>query len=192
VIPDTLAQLEYEALRAEERDRMNGRTQVWTLYLTIVGVFGFVTVQSGMSSSLVALCPLVLACLARHSRHSEDVLKQVRKYLYLLEEKSGYCGYEHFTRSVVRPTYGGYIVALRDAFLLTDVLALTGVLLRLYEVHVPLLVSIAVSLVDLVAIVFTCLWLSRSSKRKSHAREHLNLKSELSSSVHFQGVTNDH
>lgn len=160
-----LAQLEYEALRAEERDRMNGRTQVWTLYLTVVGAFGFVTVQGGMGTSIVVLCPLVLACLARYSRHSEDVLKQVRKYLYQLEEKSQYCGYEHFALVQMRKTHGGYRDALRDAFLLTDVLALASVLFRLSVDHVFLALPV-VFLVDAFAIVLTWLWLSRSRRQK--------------------------
>ena len=167
VISDTLMQLEYEALRAEERDRMNGRAQVWTLYLTIVGAFIFVTSQSGMVALLVALCPLLLACLARHSRHSEDVLKQLRKYLYQLEVTHQYSGYEHFTRVNVRKTYGGYRVALRDAFLLTDGLAVVNVLSQLYMDHVSLWLYFLVLSADGVAIVFTWLWLSRSRKRKS-------------------------
>jgi len=165
VSTDTLEQKEYDALRAEERDRMNGRTQVWTLYLTIVGAFGFVTLQGGMSSYTVALCPLLLACLARHSRHSEDVLKMLRGYLYQLEQKSEYHGYEHFTRGFVRSTNGGYRVALRDAFLLTDILALGSVLVRFHVDHVFPVVSLVVFLFEIAAIVMMWRWLSRPSKR---------------------------
>src|SRR5437763_139047 len=162
---DTFVEREYDALRAEERDRMNARMQVWTLYLTVVGAFSFVALQSGLGVYVVALCPLVLACLSRYARHNEDVLKQLRKYLYQLEQKNGYCGYEHFTGSVVRPTHGGYRSALRDAFLLTDVLALVSVLVRLSVDRVFLAIPV-VLLIDVFAIVVTCFWLSKARKRR--------------------------
>jgi hypothetical protein len=168
--PDTLTQLEYEALRAEERDRMNGRAQVWTLYLTIVGAFGLAALQGSSGPDVVALCPLVLCCLARHSRHNEDVLRMVRKYLYQLEVTNNYQGYEHFTRLSQRPAHGGYRAALRDAFLLTDALSTASVLVHLWSDHAPLLVCLAVLLVDLAAIGVTWRWLSKPARKKAVKR----------------------
>jgi hypothetical protein len=165
VTQNEFSQREYDALRSEERDRMNGRTQVWATYLTIAGAFGFVSLQSGMSAYTVVLCPLLLACLARHVRHSEDVLKQVRKYLYQLEKTNEYCGYEHFTRAQVRPTHGGYMVALRDAFLLTDILAVTSILVRLYVDHGLLWVGAVILLIGVAAIVTTWRWFARPKKK---------------------------
>ncbi|MBO0783440.1 MAG: hypothetical protein J2P37_31905, partial [Ktedonobacteraceae bacterium] len=93
-----LAGLEYEALQAEKRDRMTARLQVWSLLLGLVGAFGLASLQAGTTSYLVALYPLLAACLARYTRHSEAVLHKVKDYLLSVEQQASYSGYEHFNR----------------------------------------------------------------------------------------------
>jgi hypothetical protein len=166
--PEELAKLEYEALRAEERDRMNARLTVWGLYLTIVSVFGFASIQAGTTLYVIGLCPFLLACLARYTRHSEDVLRVTRKYLYKVEQASQVQGYEHFTRSMTRASHGGHVTSLRDAFLLTDLLASVMIIARLVQDHVVFHlatvvfpVALPVSLAEGTAIIFTYRWLRR-------------------------------
>jgi hypothetical protein len=158
-------QIEYEAMRAEERDRMNARTAVWTLFLTIVGAFGFAVGISSASPYLGGAVPPLLLFLARHTRHSEDVLRQIRAYLYQLEKANNYAGYEHYTRGITRSTHGSHKTALRDAFLLTDILAVVSTLSRLTAEHAPLLGVISVLLTGIVAMMLTWRTLSASKKR---------------------------
>jgi len=79
---DDLAMLEYEALRTEERDRINARLQIWAIFVSLSSIFGVVSLQSGMIAYVVALFPLLCLCLAFHVGHSEEVLRQIRKYLH--------------------------------------------------------------------------------------------------------------
>jgi hypothetical protein len=160
-----LCKLEYEALRAEERDRMNGRFQIWTLYISLVGAFGFASTQSTDIAYLAAVLPLLLACLARYTRQSEDVLRQIRKYLFLGEQRCRYEGYEHYGRATPRPTHGGHMKALRDAFLLTDALATISILVRLTTDHLSFIVMIAmllgVIIIEGAIMALTGVWLRR-------------------------------
>lgn len=158
---EDLAKLEYESLRAEERDRMNGRLQVWTIFLSLVGAFGLVSVQSGAVAYVAALFPLLACCLARHVRHSEDALRIIRKYLYKLEKDADYPGYEHFTRTIPRASHGGYLDALRDALLITQGLALAVVVARLVSDQVIWLAIVPVIALESVAIYFTWYWLKK-------------------------------
>jgi hypothetical protein len=158
---EDLAKLEYEVLRAEERDRMNARLQVWTIFLSLVGAFGLVSVQSGTVAYVAALFPLLACCLARHVRHSEDALRVIRKYLYQIEKRADYEGYEHFTRCQPRTTHGGYLDALRDALLITQLLALAVVVIRLALDHFSLLIIVAVIAVELFAAALTWRWLKK-------------------------------
>jgi len=158
---EELAKLEYEALRAEERDRMNARLQVWTIFLSLVGAFGLVSVQSGAVAYVAGLFPLLACCLARHVRHSEDALRLIRKYLYQIEKSVGYVGYEHFTRCQPRTTHGGYLDALRDALLVTQLLALAVVVLRLTSDQVTLLITIPVIGLEVAAMFLTWRWLKK-------------------------------
>jgi hypothetical protein len=153
--------LEYEALRAEERDRMNARLQVWTIFLSLVGAFGLVSVQSGPVAYVAGLFPLLACCLARHVRHSEDALRLIRKYLYQIEKTASYEGYEHFTRCQSRTTHGGYLDALRDALLVTQLLALTVVVLRLVTDHLSLLIILPVIGLEVAAMFLTWHWLKK-------------------------------
>jgi hypothetical protein len=156
-----MVKLEYGALRAEELARENARLQVWTVFLSLVGAFGLVSVQGGLVAYVTALFPLLVLCLARHVRHSEDVLHQVRSYLYQLEKQYGYRGYEHFSRSVVRSSHGGHITALRDAFVLTQLLAVGVVVMRLVFDHVGLVVVVLAVVIQGVVLVLTWRWLKK-------------------------------
>jgi hypothetical protein len=152
-----LMMTQYNALCSEHQYRMTeARTQVWTLYLSAIGAFVFAALQGGNGPFIVALCPLVLTCLARHARHGEDVLTMLRKYLRQVEEKNGYRGYQTFTRTIVHKTHGGYMVALRDAFLLTDALAVASVLWRLSTdavLYAPLVMAVVLAVDGFAAFV---------------------------------------
>jgi hypothetical protein len=154
------APLEYEALRNEERDRMNARLQIWTIFLSLVGAFGLVSAQSGTIAYVVGLFPLLAMCLARHVRHSEDALRQIRKYLYQMEQAASYSGYEHYSRSAPRATHGGYLDALRDALITTQALALAVVVAHLLLDHYSLLIIPVITLESLTAYA-TLRWLKK-------------------------------
>jgi hypothetical protein len=154
------AQVEYEALRSEERDRMNARLQVWGIFLSMVGAFGFVSAQSGSTAYVAALFPLLAACLARHTRHSEDALRIIRKYLYALEKDADYPGYEHYSRTIPRASHGGYLDALRDALLISQALALAVVVFRLVTDHMLLWIVPVIGL-EVVAMFLTWRWLKK-------------------------------
>jgi hypothetical protein len=158
---EDLAKLEYEALRSEERDRMNARLQIWTIFLSLVGAFGLVSVQSGNLAYVAALFPFLACCLAKHVRHSEDALKLIRKYLYQIEKKAGYQGYEFFTRSQPRTTHGSYLDALRDALIITQVLATSVVIIRLASDHAMLLIILPIISVEVLAMFLTWRWLKK-------------------------------
>lgn len=155
-----IGQLEYEALRTEERDRMNARLQIWTIFLSLASAFGLASTQSSTITYVAVLFPLLAACLARHVRHSEDALRQVRTYLYQIEKQASYQGYEHFTRCQTRTTHGGYLDALRDALLIAQGLAVAVVVVRLVADHAFLWVAPVISL-EIVAMVMTWRWLKK-------------------------------
>jgi hypothetical protein len=161
---EDLAKLEYEALRTEERDRMNGRLQIWGIFLSLVGAFGFISTQAGTVAYVATLFPFLACCLARHVRHSEDALRLIRKYLYQMEQATGYEGYEHFTRTAPRSTHGGYLDALRDALLITQLLALAVVVLRLLSDQITWWIIVPVIGLEMVALVFTWRWLKKETK----------------------------
>jgi hypothetical protein len=147
---ESLATLEYEALRTEERDRMNARLQVWAVFASLVSLFGVLGLQSGMSGYVLAVFPLLCLCLAFHIRHSEEVLRQIRKYIYQIEKGSGYEGYEHFTRTHVRALHGGYLVALCYALVMAQLLAIGLLGVRCWLDHVPGAAIVLVVLFELV------------------------------------------
>jgi hypothetical protein len=50
-----IATAEYEALRAEERGRMNARLTIGTVFLSFTGAFSIAVVQAGIGAYLLAL-----------------------------------------------------------------------------------------------------------------------------------------
>ena len=128
---EKVMELEYEAVQQEKRDKLNSRGQVWSLLVGLVGAFGLASVQSGGVVYVVVLYPLLAWCVARYALHSERVLDQLKAYLLQVEVQAGYSGYEHFNTSYGRRGGGGHLKALRDAILLTDMLAGTVVVWRL-------------------------------------------------------------
>src|SRR5947199_365305 len=81
----------------------------------VVG-FSVVSVQRIEVAYTLAVLPGLVGCLALHSRQSEEVLRTIRKYLYQMEKRYGYSGYEHYTRMMPRSTHGAHMDALRYAF----------------------------------------------------------------------------
>jgi hypothetical protein len=161
VVVEELAKLEYEALRVEERDRMNGRLTLWGIFLSLIVGFSVASVQSSEVVYTLAVFPGLVGCLALHSRHSEEVLRTIRKYLYQLEKRYGYSGYEHYTRMMPRSTYGGHMDALRYAFVLSQGLAMGMVLFRLVTDHVMVVVILLLLVLEGVVVVLTWRWLRK-------------------------------
>lgn len=155
---DDLAMLEYEALRTEERDRINARLQVWAIFVSLSSIFGVVSLQSGIIGYVVALFPLLCLCLAFHVRHSEEVLRLIRKYLYSVEKRYTYEGYEHFVREQTRAAHGSYLTALRFAFIATQCLAIAVLIVRLWLDHVPLVAVAIVVIMILNGYVLYMTW----------------------------------
>jgi hypothetical protein len=158
---DDLAMLEYEALRTEERDRINARLQVWAIFVSLSSIFGVVSLQSGIIAYVVALFPLLCLCLAFHIRHSEEVLHQIRKYLYSVEKRHEYEGYEHFVREQTRATHGSYLSALRYAFIATQLLAIIVLTARLLLDNAPFAIIVVIILINGYLLYITWRWLKK-------------------------------
>jgi hypothetical protein len=156
--PEQLAELDYEACQQEKRDKLNSRLQVWQLLIGLVGAFGLASIQAGGVAYVVCLYPLLAACVARYAGHSEGVLGQLKAYLLKVECSSDYSGYETFNKASKRAGAGSHMRALRDAILLTDLLAAAVVELRLLAdgwLWLAVLMAVVVSAVMIV----TCHWL---------------------------------
>lgn len=158
---EELAKLEYEALKAEDRDRVNARLQVWTIFILLVSVFTGISIQQNSVAYVVIILPLLIGCLVLHVRHSEDALRQVRKYLYQMEQRYSYEGYEHYSRCILRKTHGGYLEALKYAFQITDTLAIGVVAFHLFSDHVTWLAIIPLALVEMGVLYLTEKWLKK-------------------------------
>jgi|SRR5450755_2518089 len=152
-----LAELEYEALQAEKRDKLNGRVQIWSLFFGLVSGAGLVSVQTGTVSYLIALYPFLAMCLARYAGHSERVLDQIKRRLLAIEQARGFAGYEMVNKlNAKQRRSGSQLKAFRDAVLVSQIAATTLIVLR----APALLVGITIAIVEAVLIVFTCYWLS--------------------------------
>jgi hypothetical protein len=161
-----LAELEYEALQAEKRDRMAARLQVWQVLMALVSAFGLASIQTGAIGYVVVLYPLLAACLARYTGHSEAVLSQLKAYLLELEKRANYAGYEHYNKLSGRNNVGSHMKALRDALIITDALAVLSVIGRMIVDHwyVPAGLVVLTAIFELVV---TCRWLNSGRSRKS-------------------------
>lgn len=155
---DIFKQSEYDRLATEERDRMNARLQIWALFLSLVGAFGFITLQRGEDAYAVLVMPYLLLCLAQFVRHNESALKQIRKYLRKIAEDSQYQGYEHWVKTLPYVAQGSYMDALRNAFLLATVAAMVS-----YAAH-SALVWTPMCLVDILPLVLIWKWLARKKR----------------------------
>jgi len=152
-----LSELEYEALQAEKRDKLNARLQLWSLFFGLVSGAGLVSVQTGAISSLIALYPFLAMCLAKYAAHSERVLDQVKARLLAVEQTCSIVGYEQVNKQQSRRRRAGsHLKAFRDAVLLSQVVA-TGLLV----LRAPVLsLGIAVALAETVLMFLTGYWLS--------------------------------
>src|SRR6266571_1906279 len=97
--PERLAELEFEACQQEKRDRINARLQVWSVLIGLVGAFVLAALQGGNVPYVVGVYPMLAAYVGRFASHSEAVLDQIKAYLFLMEERSEYEGYEHFNHT---------------------------------------------------------------------------------------------
>lgn len=152
MIQDELALKEYESLQAEKRDRMQGRLQVWSLLMALIGAFGLASVQSGPIGLVIGLYPLLAACIARYSGHNEVVIEKIKGYLLKFEEMHGYSGYEHYNQQVRHARSGHHVRALRDALLITSALATLVIMLHLL-IDQQVMLAGAVALIELLAMV---------------------------------------
>lgn len=155
---EELALKEYEALQAEKRDRMQTRLQVWSVFIGLVGAFGLASLQTGLTGYVLVLYPLLGACVARYSGHNETVIEKLKSYLHIFEQTHGYRGYEQYNREVRHARSGNQVKALRDALILTEMLATIVIVIRLLNDHLILL-TVGVIVMELVAIVGTWQWL---------------------------------
>ncbi len=153
-----IAQLDYEAAQAEKRDKLNARLQLWSLFIGLVAGFGLVSSQSSSISYVVALYPLLAACIARYAGHSEEVLDQIKAYLLQVEAENGFGGYEGFNYYRKRRGSGGHKKALRDALVVTEALAIGVVVVRLVIDALPV-VAVLVVAGELVAVGMTIYFL---------------------------------
>lgn len=160
---EKLAELEYESLRSEERSRMESRLTVLGLFFTLVGAFGVASVQNTSVAYLLSLFPPVLACMALYVRHSEDTLRSVRKYLYALEQKYSYSGYEDWIRNNPRLFKGGHVDALRYMFVLAQSLACIVFILRLFHDHLFWIFIVLTFILEVSLVALTWKWLSKKS-----------------------------
>ncbi len=169
--PEMIAQVDREFLRSQERDRINERGQLWTIFVSLATGFGILAAQSSEMAYLTLLFPVLLAFLAMHIRNSEETLKQIRKFLYRQEQAVGYEGYEHFVRAPenTRASHGGYKKALRGVFCTTGSLALGGVVLHMVLSHVTLLIILIVVITQTAVLVFT--WRQLSNRKKREQKE---------------------
>jgi len=167
-----IARMDREFLRSQERDRMNERGQLWTIFISLSTGFGFIATQGGQVVYLTLLFPVLLAFLSMYIRNSEETLKQIRKFLYQQEQAASYRGYEHFVRTPenTRASHGGYKKALRGAFSVTGMLALGGVVLHMMS-HVVLPLILAVVVVEVVVLVFTWRELSPRQKKRQEGAQ---------------------
>lgn len=143
----SLFQLDYEAVQAEKRDRINARLQVWSLLVALIGGFGLASLQSGNVSYVVALYPLIAACVARYTGHSEMVIDQIKAYLLSVGSD-----YEQYNKSHPFKSSGGHKKALRDALIITEALATALITLRLFDHQV---LAWTVFIVEMGAIILT-------------------------------------
>lgn len=156
--PEKLTELDYEAVEAEKRDRLNARLQVWSLLIALVGGFGLASLQSGNVSYVITLFPLLAACIARYAGHSETVLDQIKTYLHQVEQLSGFTGYESYNHSCKRRSSGSHKKALRDALVIMESLATVVVVTRLVVTSLfPL--AIIVLITEVLAIGATVIFL---------------------------------
>jgi elongation factor P--beta-lysine ligase len=153
--------------------------QVWQLFVALVGGFGLASLQSGSISYVVCLYPLLAACVARYAAHSEMVLDRLKAYLLSVEKTNGYCGYETFNRArSKRHTSGSHKAALRDALLLTQMLATIVMVVRLALDHL-LMVAGGVAVIEVLAMVATLHFLSEA--RASTSSKQTQRKGEVQS-----------
>ncbi|PZW23900.1 hypothetical protein EI42_04823 [Thermosporothrix hazakensis] len=160
---ERLAEMDYEAAQSEKRDKLNGRLQVWSLLIALVGAFGLASVQSGSIAYIVGVLPLLVACLARYVRHSEAVLDQVKEYLFQKELELKYTGYECWRVKHKQAKSGEHLRAFRSCAVLIDVIATGSLAIRLAEHSIVL--SVVVVFLEALVICLTCYWLS-DTKRK--------------------------
>lgn len=158
---DDLVKGDYDAAQAEKRDRINGRAQVWNLLMGLIGAFGLLSVQPGQTGYLVALYPLVAACVVRFAVHSECVIDQIKAYLLSVEDHYQFAGYEHFNKAHKRLSRGGHRHALRDVVLLTDGIAFGVIAVKLLLAGWWWVLFVVV-VIDVGVMLLTLVWLRRS------------------------------
>jgi hypothetical protein len=165
MIPDDIAKIDREFLRNQELARINERLQVWVVFISLSSGFGYIAAQNSKLVYLGVLYLLLVAYLAMHVRHGQNVLREIRKYLYQQEQDAKYAGYEHFIRSNIRTFHGGYRHALRGAFVTMQVLASGVVIAHMISVYVFVPFIVIVCTASMAVIAFT--WKQLSSRKRT-------------------------
>ena len=162
---------ELEALYDEKRDKLNARLSIWSLLITIFGAFSYAGAQPGITGYVVAFYPLLSGCVARFAGHSEQVLDRVKRRIYKIEEASCYAGYEHdnANESSSASGSGTHLKALRDFVLITDSMAIIDMVAQIFIDSLSVLIVLAI-LVEVVAVVATCVWMHDKPAHGSEKR----------------------
>ena|SRR5436305_10217124 len=168
--PEELANKNYDAVLAEKRDKLNSRLQIWSLLLALISGFGVASVQEGNTSLVVALYPLLAACLAHFAAHSEAILDQIKAYLLQLEQEAGINGYETHNKQnkLKSSSSGGHKKALLQALTLTQTLATSMVVWRLHSQGNDIAAAIVLC-IEILAIITTvqALWEAKPKQPKT-------------------------
>lgn len=159
----------HEDVHDYERDRINERLTIWSLFLTMTTIFGYIGAQSNDQALIVGLFPLLVSCLAQHIDASEITLKEKRDELYHQEEAvgitaSGQHYYQEKKTSAPEKhkklASGGNKKALRKAFFTTSLLATYLFETHLQHNHVNSILLIGIIGIELFFTLQTAYWLT--------------------------------
>lgn len=162
--PGDIEQIDRQFMRNQELARIGERTQqIWPIFLTMAGGFGFAGLQSNEGGYIIVLFPILVGCLAQHVNDSELTLKKNRKFLYQQEEDAGCTGgSEHYFQEHAEGDgpKGGNKKALRRGFVLSSLLAIYLLLMHMQRDHVPFLFILLIGCAELFFTWQTFSWLT--------------------------------
>jgi hypothetical protein len=165
-----LALREIDTLRGQERDIMQARYQALVGSVTLVSVFSFFLAVPGTAGYALAVCPWLIACIARYAGGGETSLRIIRLYLRHTEKRYDYRGYEQFYDLLDIKQHGGGVKGLLTILLLLETLASSFVVLRLWGEHerlslaLMIITSSVIAILEASAMVATWVWLQPPPK----------------------------
>jgi hypothetical protein len=187
-LAEEIATIDRQAKRSGEQARINERAgQIWPLFMTMCGAFGFFGLQNGMAAYLVGAFPFLVSCLAEHINDSQKALTQDRKFLYWQEKEAGCTtGAERYYDLFAEKLTGGNKRAIKRAFVFTSFIA-TGLLVWHMSLdYLPLISVIAALSFNLFFIGQTIYWLTYWKPYIKWFQNHFHL------SNYQEGARHDH